>query len=552
MLFKFLQIIKSLTEKERWLLGGTAVIFIVSGIFFGLQSFYRTTVPQPVEGGSYTEAIIGQPIAINPFIAGDNDADRDLIQLLFASLSDISSSIKSDEAQKVWTIALKSDLVWSDSKPITSDDVLFTISVIQDPDAHSPFFATWQGVVAEKNTEHEVKLTLKNPYAFFSDNIKDLKIVPQHIFDNIPPQNFRLSDYNLKPVGSGPYTFVGYTKRPDGFIEKYQLAANPDFAGQKAYIQKFTVSFFANKNDALAAFNNKEIDGIGGLEQADVAKLTLNAHLITASRPRYYAIFLNQSTGIPLKEQAVRLALNYATNRDGLLAAVLNGQGQVEKGPIPPSIEGYDDSVFTDAVFNPDLASSTLEKAGWKMNANGVREKTIQKSKITLEFDIIVPEVKFLVDTVKQLQQDWHKIGINLNPVVLKPSDVITSAIKPRNYQMVIFGNTLNNNPDVFSFWHSSQRFDPGLNLSLFSDKTVDGLLESVRQDTKGDTRDQSLSKMQKLINDQKPAVFLYSPQYIYATSKPLGGFSAKSVAIPADRFDNVQGWYLKTARVFQ
>ncbi len=552
MLFKFLQLLKSLTKKERYVLAGSALIFLISGIFFGLRTFYDQTVPQPVEGGSYVEGVVGQPIAINPLIAGDNDPDRDLIQLLFASLSDISSSIKSDDSQKVWTVTIKPDLQWTDGQPLTSDDVLFTISVIQDPDAHSPFFATWQGVVAEKSTEHELKLTLKDPYAFFEENIKNLKIAPQHIFDNIPPQNFRLSDYNLKPVGSGPYQFMGYTKRPDGFIEQYELLANPKYAAQKAYIRNFTVRFFANKNDAIAAFNNKEIDGVGGLEKTDLDAITINHHVMNVSRPRYYAIFLNQSTSLPLKEQAVRLALSYATNRDGLLAGVLNGQGSVEKGPIPPSVAGYDDSVFADSKFDLALASTTLDKAGWKIDADGIRFKMIQKNKIKLEFDLIVPEVRFLVDTAKQLQQDWHTAGISLNPVVVKPSDVITSAIKPRNYQMVLFGNTLNSNPDIFSFWHSSQRFDPGLNLSLFSDKTVDGLLESVRQDTKEDSRDQSLSKIQKLINDQKPAVFLYSPDYLYVTSKNLGGFAATSIAISANRFDGVAGWYLKTARVFK
>ena len=552
MLFKLLQLFKSFSTKERYLLAASGVVFLVSGVFFSLQSFYQETVAAPVEGGSYVEGIIGQPIAINPLIAGDNDADRDLIQLLFAGLSDIAQSIKSDETQKIWTIILKTDLIWSDGKPLTSDDVLFTISVIQDPDARSPYFSTWQGVLAEKSTESELKLTLKNPYAFFQDNIRNLKVAPRHIFDNIPPQNFRLSDYNLKPVGSGPYKFVGYTKRADGFIEKYDLVANDRFAGQKPYIQKFSVKFFANKNDAIASFNAKGVDGIGSLEKSDLDQVTLNHHLITANRPRYYAVFFNQSTSLPLKEKEVRTALEYATDKTGLLEAILSGQGDIERGPLPSFVEGYDEAVFTNGGFNLELASTTLDKAGWKIGPTGIRTKTIQKTKVALEFDLIVPEVRFLVDTAKKLQQDWHKVGISLNPVVIKPSDVVASAIKPRNYQMVIFGNTLNNNPDIFSFWHSSQRFDPGLNLSLFSDKTVDSLLESVRQDTNLETRIQSLSKVQKAIYDQKPAVFLYSPDYLYLTSTNLGGFSAKSIAIPANRLDGVAGWYLKTARVFK
>ena len=164
----------------------------------------------------------------------------------------------------------------------------------------------------------------------------------------------------------------------------------------------------------------------------------------------------------------------------------------------------------------------------------------------------MVPEAKFLIESANLIRDDWKKIGVSLNPVVMKLSDVVNNAIKPRNYQMILFGNTLNNNPDVFSFWHSSQRFDPGLNLAIFSDKNADNLLENIRQNLDENTRQQDLSRLQKIINDAKPAVFLYSPKYIYATSKSLGGFSAKSIAFSANRFEKVNEWYLKTARVFK
>lgn len=527
-------------------------MFAASALFLSINTFYTETVTEPVEGGAYTEGVVGQPIAVNPLIAGDNDPDRDLIALLFAGLSDLSESIKPNETQKIWTITLKPDLKWSDGEPLTSEDVLFTIGIIQDPDARSPFFATWQGVLAERLSEREIRLTLKNQYAFFLDNLKALRIAPQHIFDNIPPQNFRLSEYNFKPVGSGPYSFAGYAKRADGFIEQYSLVANQYYPRSGPFIRSFNIKFFSTKAEAINAFNTKGVDGLGGLEQGDLEKLKINNHVISAHRPRYYAIFLNQSTSLPLKEKEVRLALAYATDKSSLIDQVLAGRGDIANGPIPPSLDGYDASVFANESFSIDLASTTLGKAGWKLGEDGIRSKTIQKNKIRLEFDLIVPEAKFLVDTAKRVQQDWKKAGIGLNPVILKLSDVLSGAVKPRNYQMILFGNTLNSNPDAFSFWHSSQRFDPGLNLSLFNDKTVDGLLESVRQDTNATTRGISLSKLQKLINDQKPAIFLYSPDYLYATSKNLGGFAVKSVPVSASRFDDVNSWYLKTARVFK
>lgn len=514
--------------------------------------YYQNTTAQPVDGGNYTEGIIGQPVAVNPLIAGDNEADRDLITLLFASLYDLSEKREADIEQKNWTITLRPDMKWSDGEPLTSDDVIFTINMTQDPEARSPLFATWQGVAIERVSERELRLSLKNTYAFFLENMKNLRIAPKHIYDGIPPQNFRLSEYSLKPVGSGPYKFISYEKRPDGFIEQYNLSVNKYYPLKKPFIKNFSVKFFSNKTDALHSFNTKGIDGIGGLEAGDLQNLKINNSLQSAARSRYYAIFLNPNTGLSLKEQAVRQALIMATDNTRLVGQILGGRGEIVYGPIPPSVEGYDASVYAMHEFSLEKASTTLDKAGWKLNDKGVREKLIQKSKVALEFDLVLPEARFLVETANILKEDWAKIGVKVNPAVLKSTDIISGIIKPRNYQMILFGNTLNGTPDIFSFWHSSQRFDPGLNLALFNDKNVDTLLENTRQTLDEATRVQNLSKVEKAIYEAKASVFLYSPDYVYATSKDLGGFTREPIAYSSNRFDNVADWYLKTARVFK
>lgn len=552
MFYRILQILKSFSVKERYLFGAASLIFVVSALLWGITTFYEKTVPEAVEGGSYIEGVVGQPIAVNPLIAGDNDADRDLIALLFASLFDLADTYKADEAQKVWTINLKENLKWSDGESLTSDDVIFTINTIQDPEARSPIFTTWQGVLAERLSERELRLTLKNPYAFFLDNIKNLRVAPQHIFDNIPPQNFRLSDFNLKPVGSGPYKFSSFDKRSDGFIGEYSLVSNKYYALKRPFIADLKIKFFPNRLEAISAFNIKSVDGIGGLDQADLENIKINYKTLDVDRPRYYAIFFNQGVNPVLKEKDVRLALSVAIDKQRILNDAINGRGVIVNGPIPPTVTGYDAQIYANEAFSMEKANEILDKAGWKIGDDGIRSKVVGKNKLRLEFEMAVPEAKFLIESANFIRDDWKKIGVNLNPVTMKSADIVNGAIKPRNYQMILFGNTLNNNPDVFSFWHSSQRFDPGLNLSIFSDKTVDTLLEAIRQNLNETSRLQDLSKLQKIINDLRPAIFLYSPQYLYVTSKNLGGFSAASIAFPANRFEKVTDWYLKTARVFK
>ncbi|TSC89738.1 MAG: Uncharacterized protein G01um10143_228 [Parcubacteria group bacterium Gr01-1014_3] len=524
-----------------------SAILAVSGSIWIVYLYYTNTVPTPIRGGTYTEGMVGQPVAINPLISSENEADRDLMTLTFASLADLAETIKMDDTKKIWTITLRPELKWSDEEPLTSDDVVFTLGVLQDSENRS-----WQGVSVERLSEREFRFNLKNPYAFFADNLKNLLVAPQHIFDNIPPQNYRLSNFNLEPVGSGPYKYAGYEKRADGFIDKYYLVINPFYALEKPLIKNFNFRFFPSRKDALEAFDRRGIDGLGGLDYAEAESLKISHQVLEADLPRYYAIFFNQSLHAALKEKEIRAALDASIDRARILKEIFKDNAVRVDGPIPPIVAGYDPEIYDDAKPTIDQIKASLDKAGWKADDTGLRSKVISKNKVILEFEMVIPDAKFLTDTANLIKEDWLKIGVVLKPVILKSSEV-RDVIKTRNYKMVIFGNILHNgNPDLFDFWHSSKRFDPGLNLALYSDKVMDTLLESVRQNFDETARQTDLFKIQTLIYQQKPASFLFSPKYFYAAPQNLGGFSAKLITTSANRFENINHWYLKTARVFK
>lgn len=552
MLSKFHKLFDSLTRLERQIFQGALIIFALSSLLNGANAFYRKTVLAPIEGGSYTEGVVGQPIVINPLIAAGNEADRDLIELLFSDLSELMADYKLSDDQKSWTIELKENLFWSDGEPITADDVIFTVGAIQNPDTYSPLAQTWQSVAAEKLNEREFRFTLKIPYAFFLDNLRSLKIVPQHIFGAIPTANLRLSDYNLEPVGSGPYLFLNFAKRKDGFISDYRLRANQAYIGGLPLIQELRFKFFPKLEEAVAAFNRKEIDGLGGLSPSDLGDLKIGYQLRELNIPRYYAIFMNPSTAPALNQKEIREAIALVTDRGNLIQTVLAGRGIAIAGPLYPDIEGYDPEVSETARFSPKDAVELLETKGWRNSEGGIRVKKIGKEELKLEFEIIVPDIDFLAEAVSILKEDLQKIGIRLTPITVDPSEVAGEIIKTRNYQMIIFGNILKNNPDVFSFWHSSERFHPGLNLALYNNKIVDGLLESIRKNFDDTSRLRDLKKLQNILTEEKPAIFLFSPNYLYAAPKDLGGFNNKIIAAPSNRFDDVNKWYLKTARVFK
>lgn len=547
------QVYKNFTKTERYIFWGSLLVLIASGTLWGLLILQTTTIEVPVESGVYREGIIGQPVAVNPIIAGITDADRDLIELLFASLTDLAESYTSSPDGQIWNVILKPDLRWSDGKPLTSDDAIFTIDTIQNPASRSPLFLTWQGIIAERISEREIEFTLRNPYAFFLDNLKNLKIIPKHIFGNIPVENFRLSEFNLEPVGSGPYQLVSSEKRKDGFITRYRLRANEYFAKQKPFVRTIEILFFPSTTELINGFNRKDIDGFGGLNPKHIANLRLAHKIIEKMMPQYYAVFFNKNTKTSLADPAVLRALEFATDKRALTETIFDGKALIVNSPIPSMIAGYDRLADPGNEFSIEKANALLDGAKWILNEKtGIREKKIGKQTEVLEYSIVVPQISFLVDTANALKESWKQIGVNLNPIALSPADVANEIIKTRNYQMIIFGNVLRNNPDIFSFWHSSERFYPGLNLSLYENKKVDTLLESIRKNLDNDSRLEDLSRLQKLITEDRPAIFLYSPLYLYVAPKQLGNFEESSIVTPSDRFKNINTWYLETERVFK
>ncbi len=552
MLSKFRSIIKAWSPTERHIFYAAVSVFVLASTMLSIRLYFRLTIEIPDFGGEYLEGLVGQPTIINPVIPSGNDVDRDLTSLLFSGLGILSEEIKTSEDGRIWTVALKKDLKWSDGEPLTSDDVLYTTDAIQDINTRSPLIETWRGVVVERLSEKELKFTIKTPYAFFADNIRGLKIIPHHIFSIVPNSNMRLSNFNLEPVGSGPFVFRRYEKRKDGFITDFYLDRNENYAGDKSLIDKFHIVFLQNSSEAIDKFNTLMLSGFGALDARELVRLKAGFNEYRISLPRYYAIFMNQGTHPALKERDVRAALARATNRAAIVTASLGGQAEAVYGPILPSIEGYDAQVYEKEIFSTDEAGAILENAKWIRGEDGVREKIYGKNKIRLEFELVVPQIPFLIATANAIKDDWAKIGAKAVVVSINPAEINDAVIKTRNYHMLLFGNILSNNPDVFAFWHSSERFYPGQNLAVYENKKLDILLETIRRDLNKETRAINIKKLQETILADRPAIILFSPTYLYIATKNLRGFSPNNITAPAERFNDASHWYIRTKRVLK
>ena len=550
----FPQIFKVFSKTERLIFIVASVLFLVTSALKTSAFLEKNTVLIPVSGGEYAEGVVGQPTFINPILASNNDVDRDLIEVLFSNIIELADNYRVSKDGQTLSIRLKENIFWHDGQPITSDDVIFTIKAIQSPDVYSQLFSVWEKIKAERVSEREVKLILPEPYSFFETSLENLRPIPKHIFGDLPAVNIKFSEYNFEPIGSGPFKFVSFKKERSGFINNYQLEQNENFFDTKPYLDKLVFKFYRNENDLIEAFNSAEVDGFG--INSSVPGISIPHQTFSLLMPRYYAVFFNPNSHPALKDKNVRLALNYATDKNRFVEEVFNNRAIVVNGPLVPLMEVYSPNVYPQNDFSLEQAGNILENGGWitEDSSDGIRRKATKGEIVNLEFKIVVPNIPFLVRTAELIQEDWKKIGVKLELINYSVDDISKEVIKTRDYEMIMFGNIFASGgaPDLSSFWHSSERFYPGLNLALYSNNVADRLIESIRKDLDPERRQRNMASLQSLIIQDAPAIFLFSPNYFYITTSRLNGFEENFIPLASDRFKNVEKWYLKTARSFK
>ncbi|MFH1193310.1 MAG: ABC transporter substrate-binding protein, partial [Candidatus Jorgensenbacteria bacterium] len=400
-----------------------------------------------------------------------------------------------------------------------------------DPDVRSPLAASWRGVVAERVSELQVTFTLPSPFSFFRETLARLPIIPSHIFGAIPPANLRLSSYNLEPVGSGPYRVAGYEEQRDGFITEYHLIPNELHYGASPFIQDFYFRFFPDDVALQDAFRLRRVDGFGlSLPPSSGTPVFAASVIERIPMPRSYAVFMNQSVKPSLKDINFRRALSESIDRARIIRDAFGGEGTPVASPwragneAPPS---YDPA--------------------------GAREALAAAKVDDKELTLAVPQIPALQKTAELLKNDWNAVGIApVNIVTATPNDFVDTVVRGRNYELLLFGNTLENPDDLFPFWHSSERLAPGLNLSLYQNADVDRLLEADRQTGDAEKRAKNLKLIAAQISKDLPAAFLFSIPYLYIHRNTLEGLKVPMIVTPSDRFQNVVEWNVARVRVLQ
>lgn len=552
--------ISSFSLRQKTYLLILAVIFIgsLTGIIWKINNLWL--VDAAVPGGELTEGIVGFPSHINPLMA-ITDPDRDLTTLVYSGLMkannageiipDLAESYSVSSDGLIYTFVLKPNLTWQDGQPLTTDDIEFTIQKAQDPNLKSPKRTSWEGVRMDKINAQEIHFILKKPYTSFLDNAT-LGILPKHIWKDITTEAFPLSEQNLKGIGSGPYQIVSLSRDITGLPQSYDLKSFKQYALGEPKISSLLFKFYDNEEQLVSAYKQGGVEGFSSIPPATALSLKQSGGQVREiSLPRSFAVFFNQNQTI-FADKSVRQALALATDKQKIVTEVLKGFGTTLDNPIPPGSMGFIANTKP-AQPNPEAATALLTKNGWIKGTDGIYAKTDAKKKtVRLEFVLATSNAPELKATAQALADQWLKIGAKVAVQIYDLSDLDQNLIRPRKFEALLFGEVLGRNPDLYSFWHSSQRLSPGLNITQYVNATADKLLEDARKQTDLDARIADYEKFQLELAKDTPAIFLYSPYFLYILPDKIKGVEFPSLLVPSERFLTIQNWYINQEKVWK
>lgn len=549
-----------LSPRDKTIVNLALAVFVIGFAVAAVHFIWRNTELVPDYGGTYTEGLVGAPQYINPILAPSNDVDQDIARLVYSRLftynssgelvGDLVTNYTLSEDQKTYTFFLRPDVKFHDGDTLNVDDVLFTVGAIQNAEYKSPLRGSLAGVEVVKIDESSFSMTLTEPFSPFLTSLT-FGIMPEHLWFDVQPTTMQLSELNLTPIGSGPFSFDRLVKDRTGNVKEIELTRNEEYYDEKPYLDRMKFIFYADTASAVSALEDKRIDGLAFVPRDDkesISEENKRVRFYALRLPQYTAVFFNTKKSSVLKDQAVRTGLAWGVDHHRIIQDVLLGDGESIYTPILPGYLGHNAEVDKKG-FDIEKGKQILDEAGWKLPEG---EEYRKDGDTLLEFTIATVDLPEYQQTLAILQESWKAMGVKVNVDVYAPEDIQTKVINPREYEALLFGEIVGTDPDPYPFWHSSQTKHPGLNLAIFFDKDVDSLLTEARKTNDVEQRRLKYLHFQNILAEKVPAIFLYNPTYTYAIDKRVRGVGEAYITVPADRFRDIRLWHIETKRTWK
>jgi peptide/nickel transport system substrate-binding protein len=463
-------------------------------------------------------AVIGLTSDFDTFLelgTANSDALHVIEEMLFLTLCELDEKLDlQPRLAKSWqtsadgkavTFTLRDDVTWSDGQATTAEDVLFTYQLARHPQVAY----TGRSRLAEVDTvivvdPQTIRFNFKKKYP---DALLDLQIpiLPKHLLALVPPGQIRHCAFNRQPVGNGPFVLKEWRAN-----DRVVFAANDRYFGGRPKLNRVVFRIVPEETVLLAGVRTGEIDLLPYVAPNKIGEIDQTPELRVMKYPDRGYSFLAFNLQRPIfADRRVRQAISKAIHRRNLIEVLLNGNGRLIPGPIPPYFWAYDETLPTD-IFNADAAKDLLALAGWvDRNEDGVREKDGQ----TLGFKMNTnADNKLRSDALVMIQADLQKVGVQAQPELLEFGKLIEEVLQRRNFDTVLLSWKTGYAVDPSQVWHSAA-IKNGYNLGSYSNPQVDSLLVAARQE-----RDRAKAKplwcaFQRLVAEDCPYVFLYNQE---------------------------------------
>ncbi|MCB9136127.1 MAG: hypothetical protein H6636_11915 [Anaerolineales bacterium] len=517
------------------------------------------TTPQPIAGGSYTEALVGFPSRLNPLLDFYNQPDRDVDRLLYSSLirfdehgnpnPDLAESWGISQDGTTYSFSIRQNARWHDGEPVTSQDVVFTVELLRDENMPVPddLRALWNDIEVEAVNPSLVQFHLPEPLSPFLDYLT-FGVLPEHLLGSLSTTDIVDAPFNLQPIGSGPYLLSQFIVENDQIIG-VELNAFDQYYFPRAFIDKVVFRYYPDSASALDAYKAGTVEGISQITP-DVLTNALaepGLSLYTSRLPQLTLVMFNLDN--PRRpffgESEIRHALMQALNRQRMVNELLDGQAILANGPIFPGTWAYLDADELPS-YDVDAALETLKAAGYTIPAEGGNVRV--KDDVSLRFTLLHPDDPIHTQIAEMIQDSWAQLGVKVELEALPYPDLV-SALTARNYDaaLVDLNLTRSPDPDPYPFWHQAQ-ITGGQNYAQWNDRVASEYLEQARVTLDQTERARLYRNFQVRFSRELPALPLYYPVYTYAVSSRVQGVRVGPLFDPSDRLNYLPEWYLQSA----
>jgi peptide/nickel transport system substrate-binding protein len=548
------------------------VLLICMAIFFTACGDLSQSVPQntadntrygvkddimdkgPVKGGTLN-LFSTKPDTLNPLLT-NNAYVRDFLGLMFESLVKIDKSQKPvlclaasfeySESGYALTIKLRDNVFWHNNIPISSEDVEYTINTLKRAELKSPYAKNVENILTCEIIDGKtIKLKLlKSNY--FTVNSLTFPVIPKHYFLDDNLMN-KVSEANMKPVGTGPYRFVSYKENELRMIVNtrwWNSQADGKDALTLPYISEVCVKIYDDVNEAVNAFNRHETD-VAFIEPGKNSAYSGRTDMTVKKYISRNFDFLAFNLAKPaLSDKIVRKAISYALDKYRLINDSIPGEAISADLPLSP------ESWLSDARNNavtPDKnkARELLIQNNWREN-KGEFYKYIDNSYTPLTFELLVNDANDERGrTAQRIAEQFKEVGIVIN-IKKVTWDNELKLINSKNFDMVLIGSTINTVPDL-SFLYSTGtdtqlQGNATRNIAGYSNSKVDEMLIGALRTGVPEDQRYFISFAEAIIEDEVPYIGLYFKYESALFSKRIRG---EISPYTWNRYDDVTRWYI-------